>query len=161
LVPRRIRGRYFGRRTALCTVASAAAAAGAGLLLDWARARELVGMALALLQIAACASGVVTVLLMMRQHDPTPEPHEARALLPLRDPSVRGLLAHLLTWNLAVGVASSFFSLHMLKNLRMGFTLVAVHGAGLAAARVLAAPLWGRLIDRLGARPVLITCGFG
>src|SRR4051794_14435528 len=39
LVPRRIRGRYFGRRTALCTVASAAAAAGAGLLLDWARAR--------------------------------------------------------------------------------------------------------------------------
>src|SRR5262249_3068612 len=36
-----------------------------------------------------------------------------------------------------------------------------LHGAGLAAARVLAAPLWGRLIDRLGARPVLVTCGFG
>ena len=43
----------------------------------------------------------------------------------------------------------------------MGFALVALHGTALAAARVLAAPLWGRLIDRLGARPVLIACAFG
>ena len=26
---------------------------------------------------------------------------------------------------------------------------------------MLTAPLWGRIIDRLGARPVLIACGFG
>jgi MFS family permease len=43
----------------------------------------------------------------------------------------------------------------------MGFALVALHGTGLAAARVLTAPLWGRVIDRLGARPVLIACAFG
>jgi len=166
LVPRRIRGRYFGSRTALCTVAGAVAAAGAGVLLDWARPRGLAGAALAILQLCACASGALTVALMMKQHDPAPlgEPAPASlrdALRPLRDPSVRGLLTHLLAWNLAVGVAGSFFSLHMLRNLHMGFTLVALHGAGLAAARVLAAPLWGRLIDRLGARPVLVTCGFG
>jgi MFS family permease len=166
LVPRRIRGRYFGSRTAMCTVAGALAAAAAGLLLDWARPRGLTGVALAALQLFACASGVLTVVLMLRQHDPAPRGEAAGvsvrdALLPLRDRSVRGLLAHLVAWNLAVGLAGSFFSLHMLRNLRMGFTLVALHGAGLAAARVLAAPLWGRLIDRLGARPVLITCGFG
>jgi MFS family permease len=167
LVPRRIRGRYFGRRTALCTVGGAIAAAASGLLLDGARARGLTGAALALLQLLACGSGVLTVVLMLRQHDPAPRdeaaapPAPRHALLPLRDPSVRGLLVHLLAWNVAVGVAGSFFSLHMLRNLRMGFTLVALHGAGLAAARVLAAPVWGRLIDRLGARPVLITCGFG
>jgi MFS family permease len=58
-------------------------------------------------------------------------------------------------------VAGSFFALHMLQNLKMGFALVALHGAGTAAVRMLAAPLWGALIDRLGARPVMVACSFG
>jgi MFS family permease len=166
LVPRRIRGRYFGRRTALCTVGGAAASAAAGLLLDWARPRGLTGFALAALQVLASVAGIVTAVLLGRTHDPSPRleapPRSPRpALRPFRDPAMRGLLGYLAAWNLAVGFAGSFFSLHMLKNLRMGFTLVALHGATLAAARVLAAPLWGRAIDRLGARPVLITCSFG
>ena len=74
---------------------------------------------------------------------------------------MRGLVTYLAAWNLAVGVAGSFFALHMLQNLRMGFTLIALHGATLAVARMVAAPLWGRAIDRLGARPVLVTCSFG
>ncbi len=166
LVPRPIRGRYFGRRTALCAVAGALASGAAATLLDWARPRGLTGAALATLQVLACGSGVLTAAMMLRQHDPAPhlDPTPLRlrqAIVPFRDPSVRGLLVYLLGWNLAVGVAGSFFSLYMLQNLRMGFTLVAIHGAGMGAARVLAAPLWGRLIDRLGARPVLITCAFG
>jgi MFS family permease len=166
LVPRRIRGRYFGRRTALCTGAGALAAGAAGLLLDWARPRGLTGVMLGLLQLLACGSGALTAALLLRQHDTTPEADPAplsfrQAVAPARDRSVRGLLIYLLGWNVAVGLAGSFFSLHMLQSLRMGFALVAMHGAGLAAARVLAAPLWGRLIDRLGARPVLITCAFG
>jgi MFS family permease len=166
LVPRRIRGRYFGRRTALCTIAGASASAAAGLLLDWARPRGLAGPALAVLQLCACGGGVATTVLMLRQHDPARSrdraaPRLASALAPFRDPTVRGLLRYAVTWNLGVGLSGSFFALHMLKNLRMGFVLVALHGATLAVARVLAAPLWGRLIDRLGARPVLITCAFG
>jgi MFS family permease len=166
LVPRRIRGRYFGKRTAFCTIAGALASAGAGLLLDWARPRGLTGTTLAALQVCAFASGLVTTLLLMRQHDPAPRAERppmrlAAALAPFRDPSVRGLLRYVIGWNFAVGIAGSFFALHMLKNLRMGFALVALHGAAVAASRVLAAPLWGRLIDRLGARPVLISCAFG
>jgi hypothetical protein len=38
LVPRRLRGRYFGRRTMLCLLGAALAAGAAGLLLDRARA---------------------------------------------------------------------------------------------------------------------------
>src|SRR2546430_14797467 len=49
----------------------------------------------------------------------------------------------------------------MLVNLRMGFALVAAHGVGVAVVRIAAAPLWGRAVDRLGARPVLILCSFG
>ena len=43
LVPSRIRGRYFGRRTGLCMLGGALAAGVAGLLLDWARGHGLVG----------------------------------------------------------------------------------------------------------------------
>jgi MFS family permease len=172
LVPRRIRGRYFGKRTALCTVAGAAASAGAGLLLDWARPHGATGAMLAALQLCASAGGVVTTLLMLRQHDPS-DPVDAgrgaeratvsiaQALRPFQDRAVRGLLFYVLGWNLAVGVAGSFFALYMLQNLHMGFTLVALHGIGMATGRVLTAPLWGRIIDRLGARPVLVACGFG
>ncbi len=170
LVPRRIRGRYFGRRTALCTMAGASTAAAVGLLIDWARPRGATGAMLAVLQLAACGSGVVTTVLMLRQHDPTPPspgaarppwPSLADAFAPLRDASVRGLLRYVVVWNLAVGIAGSFFALFMLNQLHMAFALVALQGAGTAASRVLAAPLWGRLIDRLGARPVMISCAFG
>ena len=74
---------------------------------------------------------------------------------------MRGLFGYHFAWNVAVGVAGSFFALHMLRNLKMGFALVALHGAATAAVRMLAAPLWGALIDRLGARPVLAACSFG
>jgi MFS family permease len=53
-----------------------------------------------------------------------------------------------------------YFTFHLLHNLRAGFTLVAAHAAIAAAARVLSAPLWGRVLDRAGARPVLAACSF-
>ncbi len=171
LVPKRIRGRYFGKRTGLCMLGGGLAAAVVGLLLDWARGRGLVGATLAGLQVLACACGVVTVLLMRKQHDPAPpgqDKTEARptaslsqAWKPFLDRRMRGLFGYHFAWNVAVGVAGSFFALHMLRNLKMGFTLVALHGAATAGVRMLAAPLWGALIDRLGARPVLAACSFG
>lgn len=165
LVPARIRGRYFGRRTALCTMGGAIASAAAGLLLDAARCHGLAGPGLAALQVLACICGVVTTVLMARQHDPSPLSRSAgptlrRTLQPFRDASVRGFLGYLLAWNFAIGLAGSFFALHMLQNLRMGFALVALQGAGVAFVRMLAAPVWGALMDRVGARPVLVTCSF-
>jgi MFS family permease len=171
LVPKRIRGRYFGQRTGLCMLGGGLASALVGLLLDWARAHGLVGATLAGLQVLACACGLMTVWLMRQQHDPAAHPEhrtEVRtaarlsdAWRPFHDRRMRGLFGYHFAWNVAVGVAGSFFALHMLKNLKMGFALVALHGAATAAVRMLAAPLWGALIDRLGARPVLTACSFG
>lgn len=166
LVPQRIRGRYFGRRTALCTAGGALTAAGAGLLLDGAHRWALAGEGLALLQVLACASGAVAAMLMARQHPGRGAPALqhfglAQILEPIRDRSVRGFFGYLLAWNLAIGIAGNFFSLFMLRDLRMGFTLVAIQGMGTAVVRMAIAPTWGRFIDRLGARPVLVACSFG
>jgi MFS family permease len=102
---------------------------------------------------------------MVRQHDPptpaSPPPTLSAALGPLGDPSARALLAYQLAWNASAGIGGAYFSFHLLHNLRAGFTLAALHAAGGAAARFLAAPLWGRAIDRFGARPVLAASSFG
>ncbi|MFT3924286.1 MAG: MFS transporter [Myxococcales bacterium] len=165
LVPKRVRGRYFGRRTAWCTLGGALASAAAGALLDLAKQHQRTGMALASLQILGAVTGLVTTWLMLRQHAPRSERRTVPlawrwVAAPFRDASVRGLMLYLVVWNAAVGVAGSFFVLHSLRNLRMSYTLVALHATAVAAVRMLAAPVWGRLLDRMGARPVLIACSF-
>jgi len=83
------------------------------------------------------------------------------ALIPFTDPSLRPVLTYQIAWNFAVGIAASFFGVHMIRELRMGFVLIALHGTIVAAVRLLAAPLWGRAVDRVGARPVVVACSFG
>src|SRR5207237_203615 len=61
----------------------------------------------------------------------------------------------------AGGVAAAFYPIHMIANLRMGFARMALYNGAIAAARIVAAPLWGRALDRVGARPVLVACCFG
>jgi MFS family permease len=166
LVPRRLRGRYFGRRTMWCLAGAATASSLAGLLLDRARAHGWVDQALAGLALLACLTGWGTVLLMRRQHDPAgagePAPINLQALLrPLKDARIRPVLAYQAVWNLAVGVAGSFFGLFMLQHLGIGFALLALHGTVTSLSRMLVAPLWGRLIDRVGVRRVLVLCCFG
>jgi MFS family permease len=165
LVPAPLRGRYFGARTALCTAGGTLAGLGAGALLDAAGGRALREPALALLALLACVAGAVTTALLSRQHDPPapdgPRPTLALALRPLVAPGARGLLRYQLAWNAAVGLGGGYFTFHLLGNLHAGFTVVALHAACAAAVRVMAAPMWGRAVDRLGARPVLAACSFG
>jgi MFS family permease len=164
LVPEGLRGRYFGRRTALCTFGGTVAGLGVARALDALTTRLCAGVALALLAAAACLLGLATTVLMARQHDPAPAPAELpsprAALRPLADPCARSLLRYQVAWNAAVGVGGGFFTFHLLHNLRAGFTVAALHAAAGAAVRMLAAPAWGRAVDRYGARPVLAACSF-
>jgi hypothetical protein len=166
LVPVPIRGRYFGKRSALCILGGTLASLGAGAGLDFGKSDGRAGLAFAALALAGCIAGAATTVLMARQHDPAPgasrvSPGLANALRPLRDPAARRVIAFQISWNLAIGIAATFFSVHMLRNLHMGFTLIALYNAGVAAVRMLSAPAWGRAIDRVGTRPVLSVCCFG
>lgn len=166
LVPVPIRGRYFGKRTALTILGGTLASLAAGAGLDLGKASGHAGVAFAGLALLGCLVGGITTLLMLRQHDPAPDasrvpPGIGAALKPLRDPGARNVIRFQVAWNLAIGVAGAFFSIHMLQNLHMGFTLVAAYNAGVAVVRMLAAPAWGRALDRVGTRPVLAVCCFG
>jgi len=166
LVPDRIRGRFFSRRTIWITVAGSLASLGAGVALDAVTPLGLEPAMLSGLAAVACLAGALSVWLLWRQAGPDPE-HErqrlelgalARAAL---DRRTRPWLRYLLCWNAAVALSASFFSYHMLANLGLGFALVALHGVAVATVRIATAPLWGRAVDRLGARPVLVLCSSG
>ncbi len=166
LVPHGVRGRFFGRRTALTTLGNTAAALVAGVLLDGAGPTGATGWVLAALGAAACLCGLLTTWLMALQHDPAngqPEPptDTRAALAPLLRPETRRVLVYQVAWNASVGLAAGYFNFHMLKNLRMGFTQMAAYTTAVAVARILFLPVWGRALDRLGVRPVLIACSFG
>ncbi|KFE70239.1 MFS transporter [Hyalangium minutum] len=163
LVPRPLRGRFFGRRTALCTLAGTLASLVAGVFLDQGRQLQAVGAALPLLAAVACVMGVITTLLLARQHDPAPGSTPLRldleaARMPLRDPRARRVLIYQVVWNAAIGLSGPYFTLHMLQNLKMTFVVMAIYSAAVAAVRMLLAPVWGRIIDRVGAQPVVLGC---
>jgi MFS family permease len=160
LVPSSIRGRYFGQRTAICTAGGSLAGLAFGVLLDRSGHG---GGALSVLAVIASVAGIATGFLLARQHEPPGPacvPDLASAMRPFADLAVRDLLVFQVAWNAAVGCGGSFFYLHLLRNLHAGYTRIAMYAAGVAAARMLSAPVWGRAIDRLGARPVLAACSF-
>nr|WP_153864771.1 MULTISPECIES: MFS transporter [Myxococcaceae] len=166
LVPSSLRGRYFGKRTAMITIAGTVTSVLAGFLMDGAKRDGGLGFALPLLSAVACAVGLVTTLIMRRQHDPAPGASHVKmdlklALLPARDPAARKVLVYQLAWNVGVGLSAPFFAFHMLKNLRMTFVMMALQAAAVACVRILTAPLWGKLIDRVGAQPVVLLCSLG
>lgn len=166
LVPSAIRGRFFSLRIVYITVAGAVASLGAAIALDGLSPRGWKGPTLGGLAAVACIAGTLSTYLLHRQHDPqrtrSRQRPDWRVLISVtRAPQTRAFLWYLLGWNSAVALSASFFSLHMLSNLRTGFAIAALHGAGVAAVRIVSAPLWGRAVDRLGARPVLVLCSFG
>lgn len=166
LVPAQVRGRFFGRRTVFLTLSGAASSLAAGTVLDALGPRGWKGETLAGLAAVACLAGLASIWLLRRQHEPAAstnaEPGGWAALAAcLRDPAARPFLWYQFAWHVAVAAVGGFISFHMLVNLRMGFALVAAHGVAVAVVRIVAAPLWGRAVDRFGARPVLVVCSFG
>jgi len=166
LVPGAIRGRFFGRRMVYLNIAGTVTSLGAGLALDTLGPRGLRGETLGMLLAVASAAGLISVWLLLAQQGPGPRedltaPEWGDFARSVRDARTRPLLAYLLGWHAAVGISAGFFSYHMLANLEMGFVLVAAHGILAAAIRIASAPVWGRLVDAFGARPVLVVCSSG
>jgi MFS family permease len=166
LIPARVRGRYFGRRTALCTVAGGLSALVAGLVLDRGQRHGLAGPVLQALAFIACAAGALSVVLMARQHSAPDRAEPLRRVgrglrWPLADPRVRRIATYAVAWNGACGLSVPFFGLYVLSDLRAGYAVFAATGAGYALARIASASAFGRAVDRDGPRRVIIGCTAG
>ncbi|HET8541948.1 MAG TPA: hypothetical protein VFL83_18870 [Anaeromyxobacter sp.] len=160
IVPVRLRGRYFGRRTGTTTLAAALAGLAIGAVLD----RSPGGRAATLSALAAvtCLAGAASTAIMARQHGGR-APGGAgarpslRAVLRVRGPRRWALLQA--TCGLASGLAVPFFGVFVLRDRALGFAFLAAYGAIAAIARTVAAPAWGRRMDRAGGARAVIVAG--
>jgi len=165
-VPRRLRGRYFGRRTAVSTLSGGVMALLGGLALDRGLQTASTGLVLQTLAIIGCLAGALSITIVARQQVwpsrlRTASSPLARLLRPLGDDRARPVVGYTVAWYAACGLSAPFFGLYLLRDLRTGFTLLAAQGAGLTLARVASASAWGRAVDRVGAKRVLVACTCG
>lgn len=163
VVPATMRGRFFGARTVFVTGGAALASLACALVLDSDLSRSV---SLPVIAALLCATGLVSAALLARQIDPfggVPRARpDVRAYVEvLRDPQARGLVWYQVAWGAAVAPGAAFFSLHVLGSLHAGFLVLAAHAIVVALVRVVAAPHWGRAVDRWGARPVLVVSSLG
>jgi hypothetical protein len=164
LVPSRIRGSYFGRRTALCTAVATIASLLIAAALDEGNMHASLGRVLAVIIVIRSVAGVVTTVLMLRQHDPPSRavpPSISDFLVPIADRAFRKLLGYRAAWGIATGLSASLSAVYTLRALGLGFVGVALYSAGVAVLRVVTTPLWGRTLDRSGGKRVLVMCSFG
>lgn len=157
LVPLDIRGRFFGHRGMVATVAALISGLVVGKALDVIPGLWGFTFVFALASVA----GLVELLFFARAYDP---PMTTSGL----EMSPRAMLGavwccrpfwkflfFVISWNFAVNVASPFFNLYMLKYLHMNFFQIAFYIQVISSlATLFSVRIWGRLTDRFGNKPV-------
>lgn len=171
LVPSAIRGRYLSRRSNLCNVVGLAAGVAGALALDAyagglmgsspeADARRLGGFVVVF--VAAAAFGGVSTLLLRHQPEPerppvaaAPPPLRDFVAVPFRDPEFRRALAFFALFSFAHGLGNPYWIPFVLEDLHQSYTFHTVLTCVGGVAGLLTLPLWGRALDRFGAKPCL------
>ncbi|MDD4051282.1 MAG: MFS transporter [candidate division Zixibacteria bacterium] len=166
LVPQRIRGRYFGFRSTAVAVTTLLATIFGGIILDHFHTIDEVPVGFAIIIAAAGTFALAAVILLNKIPDRPSEEirvpfHWARLIAPFRDTGFRRLVSAFSFWNLAVGIAAAFYAVHMLTNLGMRFTQIAIYSSMTSIVAIGLNRPWGKLIDRFGSKPIIVLCALG
>ena len=161
LVPEETRGRYFGKRNTILGAISMATVFLTGRAYDLFKERGYQAQGFSLIFGLAVISAALSGLVLARQWEPSAKPQDPQPPLKifgqaLGDGNFRPLLLFFILWSLATSVAGPFFGAHMIKNLGMPYSVIALYSIIAGILNLLIQPLWGRVIDRIGNRPVLV-----
>ncbi|QLE42821.1 MFS transporter [Nostoc sp. C052] len=189
IVPRRLRGRYFGTRNSAANLTNLICVPMAGLVVSHWYGGSLQGYGVVLL--VSIVFGIMGLGCQYFQVDINPQSQntyygkspqtseiqsdttkdESEVLQSIHLPQDQltnsiwknsNFLIFLLYfsfWNLAVNLSSPFFNLYMLDTLDLDVSYVTIYNSLQAGATLLMLILWGKLADKIGNRPILICIG--
>lgn len=188
IVPRRLRGRYFGIRNSVASLTNLLSVPLAGLAVSHWYGGTLQGYGVVLL--VGVVFGFISLACQYFQVDMNPlsqntyfamcvqksdiQPvSDSTALdkdkslciqVPLTAPIWKNLnflmfLLYFSLWMLAVNLSAPFFNFYMLETLDLDISCVTVYNSLQMGANLLMLILWGKLADKIGNRPILLMIG--
>ncbi len=172
LVPRRLRGRYFGLRNSAANLINLISVPLLGLLISRWGGGSLQGYSVALT--LGILAGLFSLWFQNFMVDVNPQVQQVIAekemavLSSELDPSTHSLLQpsaataflwYFAFWMFAVNLSAPFFNLYLLDNLHLDVSQVTLYNSLTAGANLLMLVLWGKLADHIGNRPILLVVG--
>ena len=179
IVPRRLRGRYFGFRNSAANLTNLICVPLLGLIVaTWFRGSlEGYGIVLILGIICGLVSLAFQELIVdvnpQLQHTLPPveenaQPIDSASQPPsffttllniLKDRNFLMFLLYFNLWMFSVSMSGPFFNLYLLDNLGLNIGQVTIYNSLTPGANLLMLVFWGKLADRIGNRPILLTVG--
>lgn len=169
LVPRRLRGRYFGIRNSAANLINLICVPLMGLGISIWKGGTIQGYSIVLF--VGIVAGMGSLLFQFSMIDVNPqapllgskyitnqEPSELSSKW-FKDANFLRFLLYFVAWTFSVNLSAPFFNLYMLDNLHLDVSLVTLYGSLTAGANLLMLVMWGKLADRIGNRPILISVG--
>lgn len=168
LVPARLRGRYFGRRNmVIAAVSMSVPLVASGFIDAWEHhfSPQNAGGFLIVFALGI-VSGLIALAVQWRMPAmPLPPSHGtpffSRLAIPLRDDNFRRFIIFHLCWGWSVNLAGPFFTVYMLKDLRLSYTIITALASVTALSNIFGMRFWGQLTDRFSAKPVMLLGGVG
>lgn len=169
LVPRRLRGRYFGIRNSASNLINLVGVPLMGLGISSWGGGTIQGYGIVLF--LGIMAGLISLLCQFFIVDVNPQEPTLERKCATRDKSTEPaskwfkdanflrFLLYFASWMFAVNLSAPFFNLYMLDNLHLDISLVTLYGSLTAGANLLMLVMWGKLADRIGNRPILVFMG--
>jgi len=165
VIPRRLRAKFFARRTRICQTATLLGFALGGLALQWGQdAGQLLG-AFVLVFSTGSLCRYLSAWYLSRHSERSRGRYEFRHVPPSRliHSSGRGggatLVLYLFAMQTAVQISGPYFAPFMLSQQKMTYVSYMILVAVAYLGKVIALPLWGRVAHAAGARRLMSIGG--
>lgn len=183
IVPRQLRGRYFGIRNSAASLTNLVCVPLAGLAVShWPSGSQqgygvvlLLGIVFGMVSLG-CQSFKIDINPKLQNSNvvklspnsdnasgeipaPIPIPDNSWASSVWQNSNFLGFLLYFSLWMLAVNLSGPFFNFYMLDSLELDLSWVTSYSSLQAGANLLMMILWGKLADKIGNRPILILIG--
>lgn len=159
-VPERIRGRFFGKRGAMASIAGLGATLAGGALLG-----SFTGISgFTLLFMISIVTGVLATFYSSKVPAPLVHDNCAGPLLKefkmefKQDKDFAKFTLFIALNSFAVYIASPFFAVSMLDSFKISLPMYAVVNSVSVIAMLLSQPYWGKFADRFGDRTTVAIC---
>ena len=165
IVPEARRGRFFALRTQLASVASFMALIAGGLILEFFDSMHITYWGFVTVFAMSCLARFQSAYHLSQMYDPPghvaalESPWHIDLWRAIRSTDLVPFSLFFASMQFAVGIASPFFVVYMLRDLKFSYAEFMINSAAAVLLQFLTLNRWGRLSDIFGNRLILITTG--